>query len=298
MGENNSNVAWAGGCRAGGNLDSENEQKLRNLLDDFGAALENELNIREINILIFPIFREFNLVAGITKSKVIFITSPSASGLPFEIWMNWENEDNDLNVQTIIDMFKLQVGWTSPSYLQFPKNLLEMETTEKNKLLTEKAINWIDSFHTEMDRRKRIVRVNPIFKGRDYLIEEGLCFVLMPLKEPFFRLYEQVLSPTLGKRFRVLKADDIFKPTPIMDDIWEYINKSRFIVSDVTGKNPNVFYELGIAHTVGKEVIIITQNEDDIPFDIKHRRYIKYVDNEPGWENLKEKLNKFVDSLS
>ena len=173
-----------------------------------------------------------------------------------------------------------------------------METTEKNKLLTEKAINWIDSFHTEMDRRKRIVRVNPIFKGRDYLIEEGLCFVLMPLKEPFFRLYEQVLSPTLGKRFRVLKADDIFKPTPIMDDIWEYINKSRFIVSDVTGKNPNVFYELGIAHTVGKEVIIITQNEDDIPFDIKHRRYIKYVDNEPGWENLKEKLNKFVDSLT
>jgi hypothetical protein len=129
--ENNSNVAWAGACRAGGNLDTEKEQKLRKLLNDFGDVLENELKSREINILIFPIFREFNLVAGITKSKVIFITSPSFGGFPYEIWMNWENEVNDLNVQTIIDMFRLQVGWTSPSHIQFPKNVLEMETTKK-----------------------------------------------------------------------------------------------------------------------------------------------------------------------
>ncbi len=154
VGEDTGNVAWAGAYRTGGNLDSENERRLRKLLEAFGAALEKELKIREINIQIFPIFREFNLVAGITKSKVIFITSPSFGGMPFEIWMNWENEINDLNVQTIIDKFRLQVGWTSPSYLQFPKNVLEMETPEKNKLLTEKAINWIDSFHTEIDGKK------------------------------------------------------------------------------------------------------------------------------------------------
>lgn len=93
-----------------------------------------------------------------------------------------------------------------------------------------------------------------------------------------------------------MKADDIFTPTAIMEDIWEYINKSRLIVADVTGKNPNVFYELGIAHTIGKDVIILTQNEDDVPFDLKHLRYIKYIDNKNGWESLSADLDKFVTS--
>ena len=62
-----------------------------------------------------------------------------------------------------------------------------------------------------------------------------------------------------------------------MEDIWELINKSRIIVADVTGKNANVFYELGISHTIGKDYIVLTQNELDVPFDLKHRRYFKYT---------------------
>jgi hypothetical protein len=57
-------------------------------------------------------------------------------------------------------------------------------------------------------------------------------------------------------------------------------------VADVTGKNPNVFYELGIPHTVGKDAIILTQNKEDVSFDIQNLRYICYtVDNEEGKKN-------------
>jgi hypothetical protein len=68
------------------------------------------------------------------------------------------------------------------------------------------------------------------------------------------------------------------------------------IVADVTGKNPNVFYELGLAHTIGKDVIIITQSDDDVPFDLKYLRYIKYVDNTAGWKTLAGNLDKFIQS--
>lgn len=69
------------------------------------------------------------------------------------------------------------------------------------------------------------------------------------------------------------------------------------VIEDVTDKNPNVFYELGIAHTLGKNVIIITQNKNHTPFDIQHIRYIQYNDNEDGWNNLKEKLEKFTNAI-
>jgi hypothetical protein len=48
--------------------------------------------------------------------------------------------------------------------------------------------------------------------------------------------------------------------------------RSRVVICDCTGRNPNVFYEIGIAHTLGREVILITQNPEDIPFDLRHLR--------------------------
>jgi hypothetical protein len=61
-----------------------------------------------------------------------------------------------------------------------------------------------------------------------------------------------------------------------MQDIWNAIAASKIIIADCTGKNPNVFYEIGIAHTLGRPVILITQNPEDVPFDVRHFRYIRY----------------------
>ncbi len=101
------------------------------------------------------------------------------------------------------------------------------------------------------------------------MIDNELCFLLIPFKSPFFRIHDTITKPVLQRRFKkVLTAGDIFKSTSIIEDIWTHINMARLVIADVTGKNPNVFYELGIAHTLGKDIIILTQRKDDIPFDI------------------------------
>lgn len=144
-----------------------------------------------------------------------------------------------------------------------------------------------------------IIMINPIFKSRNLALEETLCFVLMPFRPNFNRLYKKIVKPTLASiGFQVLKADDIYTPTPIVEDIWEYINKAQFIIADVTHRNPNVFYELGIAHTIGKKTVILTQDEKDIPFDLRHLRYFKYDDNQEGWEQLKINLKRIANSIS
>ena len=58
--------------------------------------------------------------------------------------------------------------------------------------------------------------------------------------------------------------------------------RSRAVIADCTTRNPNVFYEIGMAQTVGKPVLLITQDESDVPFDLRHLRYIKYAYTPPG----------------
>lgn len=124
---------------------------------------------------------------------------------------------------------------------------------------------------------RRVVPADPIWRGRNFRLDELLCFALLPFQEQFFEVYESSVAPAardLG--LRALHAGEIFGNREVVEDIWDSICAARVVVVDVTGRNPNVFYELGICHTLGKECIVITQEKADVPFDIRHRRFIEY----------------------
>ena len=76
-----------------------------------------------------------------------------------------------------------------------------------------------------------------------------------------------------------------------MDQIWSGIMAAKVLVAELTSRNPNVFYELGLAHALQKPVVLISSNGDDVPFDLKHIRVIYYDLNDPFWgEKLIEKV--------
>lgn len=76
----------------------------------------------------------------------------------------------------------------------------------------------------------------------------------------------------------------MFIPHPIMLDIQRSICDSDLILCEMSGPNPNVFYELGLSHAVGKPTILVSRKEEDIPFDLRHIRVIVYDYTRPGWE--------------
>lgn len=123
-------------------------------------------------------------------------------------------------------------------------------------------------------------------------IDEKLCFVLMPFDDRFNSIYEDKIKKIVEDEFKLncKRADEIFGVGTIIEDIWDYIRKARILVAELTGKNPNVFYELGLAHAMKKDVILITQDIDDMPFDLKHYRCIVYEDSISGAQTLEEKL--------
>jgi hypothetical protein len=73
-----------------------------------------------------------------------------------------------------------------------------------------------------------------------------------------------------------LRADEIWENPAIIQYILTLIEKSFVVFCDCSGRNPNVFYEIGISHSLGREVVLITQADEDIPFDLRHRRNINH----------------------
>ena len=103
-------------------------------------------------------------------------------------------------------------------------------------------------------------------------------------------LFQVLYRKKVGERPVPRRADDFWLHPHIMHDILELITTSQVIICDLSGKNPNVFYEAGIAHTLGKEVILITQHESDVPFDLRPLRYISYLNNSEGRQELAGKI--------
>lgn len=128
-------------------------------------------------------------------------------------------------------------------------------------------------------------------------------FVLIPFKEIFQTFYYNVIKPVVESLgYSISKADEDLRVGEVIKQILESIQNSRLVIADVSGKNPNVFYELGFAHGIHKKVLIITQSSEDIPFDISHIRYFTYLYNqdftlskEQFYQTLKKNLEVMED---
>ncbi len=121
-------------------------------------------------------------------------------------------------------------------------------------------------------------------------IDRTLISAMMPFHPHFDAVYEKLQDVENSVGLTCKRADDIWENPTIIQDVVSLIDRSRTIICDCTDRNPNVFYEAGIAHTLGREVILITQSDADIPFDLRHIRYVRYLNNSERLEALAQQL--------
>lgn len=102
-------------------------------------------------------------------------------------------------------------------------------------------------------------------------------FVLMPFAKRFTEIYRLgIKEPMEQMGFRCNRVDEIQFTGNIIDHVYFRIENATIIIADMTGMNPNVFYEVGYAHGLGKNVILLTQKIEDIPFDLRAKKHIIY----------------------
>ncbi|TSA08593.1 MAG: hypothetical protein D4R73_08300 [Deltaproteobacteria bacterium] len=148
----------------------------------------------------------------------------------------------------------------------------------------------------ERSRAEVIVQGNQ--EVQPVTVKEDQCFVLMPFGESWSDRIWQKHVKRIVERFgmKAIRADDLYGSN-ILADIWRGVTESNVIIADITGRNPNVMYELGLAHALRKNVIILTQREADIPFDLRVYRCLIYEDNSDGYEQLEQDIPRFLSEF-
>lgn len=215
-------------------------------------------------------------------------------GVPISNYSDFSGKQ--INMEGAIFLAERDLAFRNAFGFKFARSILGFDDDQKDAAITQIATRCIDDEVMDIEKQSRIVRINPIFQGREFLINEQLVFVLSPYKEPFNTIYTDHIKPSIEsiEGLSCLRADDIYDNRPIIEDIWRCTNEARILISELTGRNANVFYETGIAHTIGKEVILITQSMDDVPFDLKHLRCIVYEYTPRGIQNLEDNLKSTV----
>lgn len=126
-----------------------------------------------------------------------------------------------------------------------------------------------------------------VAKASDYLrelkeaiqkiVDAKYCFVCIPFKEQFDDIYELGIKPVMEELgFACERCDEIQHNKGILEVIYERIRKAHIVIGDMTGLNPNVYYEIGYAHALNKQVVLLTQEIQDIPFDLRGYNHINY----------------------
>jgi hypothetical protein len=137
-------------------------------------------------------------------------------------------------------------------------------------------------------------QVVAIYKILDFVAGRKICFALMPFDKKFNRVYAKYIKPIFISAWQCKRADEIYETREIINLIWEQILRADLIIADLTGRNPNVFYELGYAHALGKNTVLITQSINDVPFDLRHRQLVEYSSTPQGCKRLIEAIGKYL----
>lgn len=156
---------------------------------------------------------------------------------------------------------------------------------------------FVSTAKTEVEAVRRITFSPSVFQVPAEGVQEDLVSVMMPFDGKFKPVYEAIQQACKENGLRCKRADDIWANSTIIQDIFDLIFLSSIVVVDFTGKNPNVMYETGIAHTLGKHVVPMSQAMADVPFDLQQHRVLTYLGNTEGVAKMKAELSRRLATL-
>lgn len=162
---------------------------------------------------------------------------------------------------------------------------------------THWAIKDVDLFKVLL---KRGIGRRPrpkVFDLSDEEPDEDLVAIMMPFDAAFDPVYAALRDAVAAVGMSCQRADDIWIDDHVIQDVVSLLCKASLVICDLTSRNANVFYEMGIAHVLAREVIMITQNAQDVPFDVAHIRHVRYLRNNEGLQQLASDVQRRLETL-
>ena len=200
-----------------------------------------------------------------------------------------------------------QLNYTfDPDIPPIPNSLLEaladaLDIDVKSSIDEFHRTHWsikdVDLFKV-LFKHNLVQREKPkVFSLGNDSIDQSLVAVMMPFDARFDPVHAALQGAVGSAGMRLQRVDDIWEHDHIMQDVASLLWRASVVICDLTYRNPNVCYEMGIAHTIGRDVIMLAQNKEDVPFDVRHMRYVSYYPNAEGLLALANEVRKRLDTL-
>lgn len=183
----------------------------------------------------------------------------------------------------------------------------EPQIAKLNREMTATSDRWTDANHLlvaaqnakSQEFAERALRPNEFLSSfnlrpADFVVDEKLIFVLTPFADEERVPFQIIRDVCTNAGFRCLRGDEENHTGDILAHIVRLIVKARIVIANVETRNPNVFYELGIAHALGKQTILISRSLDAVPFDVQTRRILRWQEESDLRERLKDALLRTV----
>jgi hypothetical protein len=186
--------------------------------------------------------------------------------------------------------------------LEAMREFYEGKIYELNEKLVSTPDRWKDVNHlllnTQTSEKETSLYLSNFLKSHgltinDLEVEKKSVFVLTPFHEKNMKEYNVIASTCQNIGLQCSRGDEEYVKGDLLPHILKKIAKSRFVIANINGRNPNVFYELGLAHAMDKPVIIVSNIVEEIPFDIKSKNIILYKNE----IELRNELNRTITKL-
>nr|WP_268876734.1 hypothetical protein [Primorskyibacter flagellatus] len=197
------------------------------------------------------------------------------------------------------DRLLRSLSWSDPDY---PGNVLDMLVVMKNRNdgSLEKVQTYVmQKFSNVATATSQVAAFSNTQQIIGYTYEpprNDVIGVMMPFGG-FSEVYDAIKTACASTSLKAKRADEMWGHSILMKDILELVNHSAVVVCDLTGRNPNVFYEMGLAHAWGRPVIPITQNKEDIPSDLLAHRYLTYLNNSEWRKAFSKQLAERLSTI-
>lgn len=272
-----------------GDMEADLSARVDAIIDDFMTAVDALVDERHLQRGIARSQLPSSMVAILDKESLTIIGQFRQENRTASYF---HRPDLALTPQQAGKSAGWEFGFEDPFIIQIPAALIEQSGVERKAAMKSIASRHIDSEYQRLEERLSLMRSRPIFGGLGEPVMARSLLLLLPRDGGPTESEKAVLSAVSVSGLPYEVAPDIRSGRAAVKELWRSINRAALVMGDLTQADPAVMYSLGIAHTLGKETVLIYPQGSKYLRDIPKTYHIEYEVSEAGISKLEEEIGR------
>jgi hypothetical protein len=277
-----------------GEMEADLSAKVDKLIDEFMAIVDVMTEERHLQRGISRSQLPCSMVAILDKQSLSILAQFRLENRTASYFYK---PDIALTPQQAANSAQWEFGFEDAFIIQFPANLVAQSTQERHAALQKVASEHIDSEFLRLEKMLSLVRARPIFGKAVSPVGARTLLLLLPQEANLRGNENAIINASLTNNLPIVEAEDVRSGRSAVREMWDSLNHAAVIIADLTGADAGVMYGLGIAHTLGKETILIHPQGSKYLTDIPRTYRIEYEDSDAGRAKLEEQLSLMLGTM-